>query len=732
MMPVVFDIEANGLLDTITKIHCIVAKDLQTEQIHRFPPEKLHLFPDFINKYDALIGHNIVGYDIPAIKMIMGIDLSNKMIFDTLLISKLLNPDRENGHSLESWGEVLGLPKLDFKEFEEYSEEMMTYCVRDVDLNCKVYQALIKEAGSWGWSEAYSLELAVAKIIQKQEEYGVLFNVDLARKCHAELGELMKEIEDKVEPLLPRHRIPTSRLKIPPKNRFKKDFSPSALAKKYFGDRLFSRTTEAGDECWIVEYPNGSEVPLEGATAPLETHEPTRLSDQPAIKEWLMSMGWEPTIWNQRKNKQTGKFERTSPKFADQNKNLCPNLLTLGSKVEFLNDVVLWLSYRNRRNVISSNNGTGWLYNTRLEKDKRLSASADTIGTNTGRFAHRVVANIPRVSSIYGKQMRSMFTVPDDYYMVGWDASGLESRIEAHYCVPMDTQALTREGWKHYDDLIEGEDILTYNQTKGRQEWAPVEAKHRFSNTEVFSISNSYWNFRATGNHRWFVEYRNTGRKTYDHRIVETRDLNTCCNIIINAPMCSSQDRYSVHSKLAESKYETDWVKKVLDMSQSQREAWLNGFLVADGCCNVSKPHYKKYKRPTWRWGQNKGNFAEAALLASYLVHDGAINVTSRKTKTNEMMIATLNHRSYISGQRLKVESIGFEDTWCPKTRNGSWVMRQGDQITITGNTYKYDNGEYARELLDGDIHQKNADVFGCDRNTAKTVKYALYVAPMY
>lgn len=437
---VVFDIEADGLLDTITKIYCLVCYDLQKKEFKVFKDSNLASAYDYLDSFDTLIGHNIIGYDIPAIRKITqkhGM-FKNKKLIDTLLISKLFNPDRD-GHSLDSWGQRLGLAKIEFNDWSQLSEEMIVYCKRDVELNYKVYKALMEEAGNWDWKSACELEHQVAKIIQKQEEHGVLFNKALAEECLDDLTGKLIELEERIEPLLPQREIPKSQLKTPPKNRFKKDGSPSALAIKYFGEYL----KQSGDE-WIVEYPSGAITELSLATTPLQTREPMKLANQADIKEWLMSMGWEPTIWNVRKDRD-GKPKKTSPKLADAGKNICPNLLKLGKRVEFVDDIVLWLSYRNRRNVIMSGNGTGWLCNDRLCRDSRLSASADTIGTNTGRFAHRVVANIPRVSSTYGRQMRSLFTVPNDHYMVGWDASALEARIEAHYTYKYDDGAYAFE-----------------------------------------------------------------------------------------------------------------------------------------------------------------------------------------------------------------------------------------------------------------------------------------------
>lgn len=444
MKTITLDIEADGLLDTITQIYCICCRELSTGIEVQFTPDNLHDFVGYVESVQRIIGHNIVSYDIPAIHRFLGVDLNELEVLDTLLLSKLLNPDRF-AHSLDWWGRQLGDNKIEFNDWSRFTPEMLEYCIQDVRLNEKVYHALVKEASGWDWSKAYALELAVAKIIQKQEEHGVKFDTEMAKVYHEELDRRLKDIEDKVEPLLPVRKIPEGQVHMPPKRRAKKDGSPTEFAKRYYGDLL--RETEDG---WYVDYPDWDSVPLAEADVPLKTHEPMRLANQADIKEWLMSEGWQPTLWNERVDKETGRKRRTSPKFTDQNKNLCPNLEKLGEKVEFIKDVVYWLSYRNRRNVILSDNGTGWLANPRLQRDGRLSATADTIGTNTGRFAHRVVANVPRVSSIFGKEMRSLFTVDPDHYMVGWDASGLEARIEAHYTWIYDEGEYARE-------LLEGD-----------------------------------------------------------------------------------------------------------------------------------------------------------------------------------------------------------------------------------------------------------------------------------
>ena len=140
---IVFDIECDSLKPS--KIHCIVAKEINGE-VYKFPPHKLEEGVKFLQSAETLIGHNILSYDIPVIKKIMGVDLMHKKIEDTLVMSRLFNPIRENGHSLKTWGYRVNFVKQEQPlDFDEYTPKMLEYCVNDVRLNEIVYHTLVKE-----------------------------------------------------------------------------------------------------------------------------------------------------------------------------------------------------------------------------------------------------------------------------------------------------------------------------------------------------------------------------------------------------------------------------------------------------------------------------------------------------------------------------------------------------------------------------------------------------------
>ena len=111
-MNLVIDIEADGLTPTV--IFCIVAVCADTQKVYSFDNTQIKEGCEFLKKANKLIGHNIIGYDLPAILDIEGVDLYDKKLVDTLVLSRLFNPTREGGHGLESWGYRLHFHKGEY------------------------------------------------------------------------------------------------------------------------------------------------------------------------------------------------------------------------------------------------------------------------------------------------------------------------------------------------------------------------------------------------------------------------------------------------------------------------------------------------------------------------------------------------------------------------------------------------------------------------------------------
>lgn len=524
-MKVVYDLEATGLVDHTAleygsyplklkdsfKIHCIVFKDIDTGDVTSLYEKTLtkERVEAILKQATTLIAHNQIAYDLLVLHLYFGIDFhiaanefekssvagSDCEIVDTVILSRMMWPDRPSGHSLKEWGKRLDVLKGDYGNQEsawgKFSLEMLDYCKQDVEVNESVYYALLDEMGDWDWNKAFQMEQAIAEITVRQEHFGYYFNKEKAEEALSDLNTKMADIEAKVEPLLPEKPLSKTNARKfePPKIQFKKDGSLSANMIK-FVDRMGGKLIE--DEYGEVKMELGGvdyDLPL--PIEPLVTTEPMKLANQADLKQYLVRLGWRPTVWGEndlsvdsKKRPQTDEkykaavvryceetmqsdFKKfrllhrkcktvrelydnlmsankgrpikviTAPKYTvDQDKTICPNLTKLGHKVEFVEDVVYWLTYRHRRNSILSPKGTGFLGQPRIDIDNRIQTPAITCGAASSRYRHAVTVNIPRPTSVYGGELRELFGAAPGTFQIGCDAAGLEARVEAHYTKP--------------------------------------------------------------------------------------------------------------------------------------------------------------------------------------------------------------------------------------------------------------------------------------------------------
>ena len=167
---IVFDLETNGLLNNSTRIHCIALYDGETDTIEAFNDEPYTKNPkelpmgggysittaiSHLEVADVIIGHNIIGFDIPVIKKLYPYFNPRGIIIDTLLLSRLYHPnlldiDKKSNyipsklfgrHSLEAYGHGLGQYKGEFgmtTDWKEWTQEMEDYCTQDVTVTKKL------------------------------------------------------------------------------------------------------------------------------------------------------------------------------------------------------------------------------------------------------------------------------------------------------------------------------------------------------------------------------------------------------------------------------------------------------------------------------------------------------------------------------------------------------------------------------------------------------------------
>jgi DNA polymerase-1 len=193
MKRLAIDIETDGL--DATEIWCAVTKDIDNGDVKVW--KSANELRQYISSEDLLIGHNIIKFDLPVLKKLWNLNTDSNPLKDTLIMSRLLNPVLEKGHSLDAWGVRLGLKKGDFSDFDGgLSEDMVEYCIQDVEITHALFTHLDSSLLDWG--KSVDLEHEVALVVKKQEENG--FKLDVP-KCMTMLSEWQQSLIDIEEEL---------------------------------------------------------------------------------------------------------------------------------------------------------------------------------------------------------------------------------------------------------------------------------------------------------------------------------------------------------------------------------------------------------------------------------------------------------------------------------------------------------------------------------------------------
>jgi len=402
MSRLIFDIETNGLAPTV--VWCIVTKDVDTGSVVTYLEGQWSEFNKAITQATEVIGHNIIGYDIPACERLLKTDFSTVKITDTLVMSRLANPQRE-AHSLGHWGEKLGYPKGNYSDWTQYTPEMVEYCTQDVTVNEQVYKALLKELDGFS-SDSLELEHGVQRIIQEQVRNGWLLDTPKARDLVAELQEKSYEFEEVVQQVfLP---LPTYIKEIVPK--LKKDGTYSIVGLKFLGERW----EEVGGPFSRIDWPVFN------------------LASRQQIGRYLKHFGWKPKTFTETGHPIVSEDVLKNVKGIPE-ADLIASYLLVGKRIA---QVRSWLE--------ATDDTTG-----------RVHGYVNTNGAVTGRMTHSKpnLAQVPSSSSLYGPECRACWIVNSGYKLCGIDASGLELRMLAHYMNDPD-----------YTNTILTGDIHTANQ----------------------------------------------------------------------------------------------------------------------------------------------------------------------------------------------------------------------------------------------------------------------------
>jgi DNA polymerase I len=440
-MIAVFDIETNGLYDQADKLHCISIK-VDDEPTYVYTSHwvegsdgDLEEAYSILNDADLLVGHNIINFDIPMLQK-LGYDLTHKKVHDTIIMSRLTYPNillqdanrksvppkLKGSHSLKAWGYRLRKLKGEFgaeaEQWELLTADMVSYCRQDTEVTAKLYEKLLTRNIP---DEAIWLEQEFARVISRQEKYGVYFDMAKAKKLHIELIEEVERAEEKLlQTFTP---LKTWTPKPYPK-----------IATKKNGEKSQVLLTQEALGCHFNdqgEWGYYKEVQFNP-------------SSRQHIARWLSEVyGWKPT-------------EHTEKGTPVINESVLESLDFPEGKIlaHYFNVVKLKGQLADGKNA--------WL--KMVGKDGRIHGRVNTLGAVSRRCTHANpnMAQVPSGRAYKGHEARALFSVPTGKKLVGCDADGLELRTLSHYMARFDGGKYATAVDKGDKDA--GTDIHTLNQ----------------------------------------------------------------------------------------------------------------------------------------------------------------------------------------------------------------------------------------------------------------------------
>lgn len=199
-MSIILDIETNSTHD---KIWCVVTRDIDKHDV-RVWYESHFTLQNYLNSVNKIITHNGIFFDFPVLKKVWNITVKKSQVVDTLVLSRLYNPSLEDGHSLAAWGQRLGFPKGDFKDFDGgLTDEMIKYCEQDTLVTKQLYLHLEREMKDDFSEKSKELEHQVAIIIAEQERNGFKLDERGATELLCSLKAKLEAIKVEMESIFP-------------------------------------------------------------------------------------------------------------------------------------------------------------------------------------------------------------------------------------------------------------------------------------------------------------------------------------------------------------------------------------------------------------------------------------------------------------------------------------------------------------------------------------------------
>ncbi|MGR2681485.1 DNA polymerase [Chromobacterium haemolyticum] len=474
---IIFDIETNGLLNTVSRFHCGVIYESKSKRFYRFRPEDFRTFVDRLSGYLAdgktlVIGHNIIGYDIPALNKLLGRavfpETFHPRIVDTLVLSRLIYSNLKNmglehralrsgalpgklfgAHSLKAWGYRLGVLKGTYAEDHEdawafFNEDMLDYCEQDDRVTLSLFEKMVVK----GYSErAIELEHKVAWLLAQMERNGFPFDTEGAKALESQLRRRFEVLEKDLKAMAP--PIP-DKVFIPKRDNAAKGYKVGVPIQRYKEFNPGSRQ----QVLWILQ------------------NVFNYLPDNPELFEEKEVE--EETVSRLKLDDETFAYIAKDTEAPEGLRKLAKELAEYFMLTKRLGQI--------------ADGKHGWL--KCVTPQGFIHGFVNPNGAVTGRATHSSpnMAQVPSSRAEYGHECRSLFG-PNGritrWVQVGVDASGLELRCLAHFMFPFD-------GGAYAHDVIEGDIHWTNCQAAGFIEPGTVRDKSDDYHEKVRGLAKTF------------------------------------------------------------------------------------------------------------------------------------------------------------------------------------------------------------------------------------------------
>ena len=415
----IFDIETDGLLPTVGKIHCLSYRTYENGTLL----DKNTLFSEadirhYFEEQETLIGHNVLCYDFPVLEKIYGIKVNKNRVIDTLGLSWYLYVGRKS-HGLESWGEELGVEKPKIEDWKNLSHLVYAKrCERDVEINELLFLKqieLLKKLYPKHADRQRIINYLNFKMdcLREQEEVKIKIDIPLLEKSLNELENMYNEKYNILKSVMP--GVAKYKVRKCPKNMYKANGHLSAKGKEWL-DLL-------REQGFADNYDKDIKI--------FDRYEEPNPTSITQIKEWLYSLGWKPDVFNEVKNKKTNTSKEVEQIYNDKKE--------LNESVKELYSVCPELEHLNMFSLIGHRIGIFKSFRDNLDENGFVVARAGGF-SSTLRMLHRApISNLPKINTFYGEQIRELLTVPyDNHTFCGSDMSALEDTTKQVYMYKYD------------------------------------------------------------------------------------------------------------------------------------------------------------------------------------------------------------------------------------------------------------------------------------------------------